>query len=157
MILVVAIFAKSASSTASPTAATEPTAAATMKPPIDDEPLEVTKQVVLAVEPMDAHVFVGDKDLGASPVVIDVKDGSKAEVEIRRDGYKIEKIVLDGSEAKKQVRLERSTGGGRLAHGAGKPGGTADTQPVAQPQPSQPKPKPKPQLGGGEIVNPWGN
>jgi hypothetical protein len=153
--IVIAIFASSSSSTAkpTPTASPEPQITGVHKPeqhgggptitPADD--LTVTRQVALAVEPLDAHVYRNQKDLGTSPVVVDVEEGKVAEIEIRREGYKSRIIKLDGTTPKASVKLERVPSG-RVV-------------PASRPQPSSkrepPKSKPKPAIGGGEIVNPW--
>jgi len=70
-------------------------------PPGTDKKVEVT------VDPVDAHVFRNGQHLGTSGLVIAVKEGTKVEIEIRREGFKTKKVVLDGSQAKTLVRLER--------------------------------------------------
>ncbi len=154
--IVIAIFAKSSSSDAAEqptTAVTAPvTTAEALKTPEPEvqpvEELDVSRQVLIAVEPLDAHVFVGDEDLGASPVEIDVKDGKTVEAEIRRDGFVTRKVKIDGSDPKLSVKLRR-IGGRAIARPVPKP----QTKPAVRP--TGPKPKPKPKIGGGEIVNPW--
>src|SRR5450432_618434 len=110
--IVVGIFANSHSSSATPTA----TASAAVAPePALPKPVEpavpsaaapnangggVSKQVVLATEPFDAHIFRGEEDLGQSPVVISVDEGKTVELDIRRDGYKPDKITLDGTKTR---------------------------------------------------------
>ena len=157
--IVVAIFAKSSSSDASevPTAATSEVSKPKSEPkqeptvaPVDPADLSVTKQVLLAVEPIDAHVFKGDEDLGESPVMLEVKDGESIDVEVRRDGFKSTTVTVDGSKEKISTKLERIVGR-RLA----KPVPKKKSAPAPAPAP-KPKKK-KPQIGGGEIVNPWGN
>jgi eukaryotic-like serine/threonine-protein kinase len=151
--IVVAIFAKSAESTASLPSATAPASnarataeradpapsesASTAVTPVTAPPN--TKQVALAIEPLDAHVFEGDKDLGASPVLIHVPDGSTVQLEVRHEGYRTEKITLDGSKTKELVKLTPV----RTYH------------PVAKPKPHHGSTTSKPSFGGGEIVNPW--
>ncbi len=99
-----------------------------------------SRQVVLACEPLDAHVFKGENDLGASPVVIDVPDGQPVQVELRRNGYKPQAVLLDGSVPREVVKLERIATGGRPA--------------AARPEKSEKGGKKKGGMGG-EIVNPW--
>lgn len=116
-------------------------------PPAAAEQLTITSQVVLAVEPLTAHVFQGDKDLGASPVVVQVPEGDKVDVEVRLDGYKPQALRLDGSKQKLSISLE-----------AIKPRYQGPARP-AVPRPAaaeeHKKPRPGQQIGGGEIVNPW--
>jgi serine/threonine-protein kinase len=154
--LVVAIFAKSNASDAAPsstfaaqqppTPALEPAPAPTpeAKTQADAAPAPPAKrQVVLAVQPLDAHVYRGEEDLGVSPVVVEVAEGEKLEVMVRRRGYKEQALTLDSSEPKRSVKLS-------LDHTS-----TA-ARPQATPPATPPKPvKKKPSLGGGEIVNPW--
>jgi serine/threonine protein kinase len=62
-------------------------------------------QVLLGVAPTAAHVFQGERDLGSSPVSIDVPKGSLVEVEVRHPGYQTQILELDGSEPRKSVEL----------------------------------------------------
>jgi serine/threonine-protein kinase len=154
--IVIAIFANSSDSTATvPTPALEAKLSApevTVKPPPKVTPapdeMAVIRQVALAVEPVDSHVFRNGRDLGTSPVVVDIEEGKNVEIEIRRDGFKSRTIKIDGTAPKAIVKLERSA----PPRAYGRP----RAQKAAPPQPSSPpKSKPKPNIGGGEIVNPW--
>jgi serine/threonine protein kinase len=157
--IVVAIFAKSGDSSASaapPTqnAATEPPRAAepeTAPPPVATSAAATPangKQVVLAAEPLDAHVFRDGADLGASPLVIEVPAGQVVEVEIQRKGYKSETLKIDGSAARQVVKLERVVPGG-ATRPAVKP-----AKPVEKPA-EKPAPKKKTSGTGEIIVDPW--
>ena len=158
IVLVVAIFAKSRDSTAKPTpqpAATPektaaPVATKTAKaPPVPAGPDQ--KQIVIAVEPIDAHVFNGDEDLGTSPVLLNVDVGDTVEVEIRRDGFRTKKLEVDASQLKRSIKLERIPGvRARPVPKKKKP--TKRDPPKEKP----PAPQPKPTLGDPSIVNPWG-
>lgn len=154
--IVVGIFANSHSSSATPSA-TAPVA--TAEPVVAPKPTEVAaptpppsaaveaKQVVLATEPIDAHIFRDGSDLGQSPVAINVESGKTVELEIQRDGYKPDKITLDGSKTREVVKLDKI------------PRGAVAPRP-APAKPTAAKPaagKPKQSIGGSEIVNPWGN
>ena len=160
VVIVAAILAAGSNSTAS---TTQVVTAVTVEPPkIEPPPTPpaaiAKKRVVLAVEPIDAHVFRGDQDLGESPVDVEIDEGSKVLLEIRREGFKTRKLTLDGSEARQSVKMERDA---QVALKA--------PVPKARPQPkagapkagqvkgadSKTKPKPKPAIGGGEIVDPW--
>jgi serine/threonine-protein kinase len=153
--IVVAIFAKSGMSQANnqlaaarsapahkPNAAELPSAAPSGAV-VSPEGLAM-KQVVLAAEPLDAHVWRGETDLGQSPVVIDVADGQTVEVELRRGGFKSQNVFLDGTIPREVVKLERIAGPSSGRPPAGK---------VEKPE--KPGGKKKGGNGGGEIVNPW--
>jgi serine/threonine-protein kinase len=153
--IVIAIFAKSGDSSAT-TTATGPTAPAEPARPAEspttatsargDIAAAAVKQVMLAAEPLDAHVFRGDTDLGASPVVLEVPAGQIVEVEIRRNGYRSETLKLDGSTAREVVKLDRVASGG--ARPAPRPAKPPQEKPVEKP--------PKKKSGGtSEIVDPW--
>ncbi|HEY5957483.1 MAG TPA: serine/threonine-protein kinase, partial [Polyangiaceae bacterium] len=66
------------------------------------------RQVVLATEPIDAQVFLDGKNIGSSPVLVDVTDGQTARLEIRRTGYKNREVSVDGSEGRLSVKLDRA-------------------------------------------------
>jgi serine/threonine-protein kinase len=120
--------------------------AATAEVPAPRAPAE--KQVVLAVEPLDARVFRGSDELGTSPLVIGVREGQPVELEIRREGYAAGSITLDGTRPREIVKLTRlpREGAQRV------PAKPAPAKPSARPV--APKNAAKP-LGDGEIVNPW--
>ena len=155
--IVVGIFAKSHTSSAiqvPPAVGAEVNAVKQVDPPpavteapAPSAPPVTTKQVVLAAEPIDAHVFRDTEDLGQSPVVISVEEGKSVELEIRRDGYKPEKITLDGAKTREIVKLDKVPHAGAAAY-----------RPAAHAAPAAaPAKKPKTGIGGSEIVNPWGN
>jgi serine/threonine-protein kinase len=66
------------------------------------------RQVVLATEPLDALVYLDGKNIGSSPVVVDVVEGQQAKLEIRRSGYKTKEVSVDGTEGRLSVRLEKT-------------------------------------------------
>ena len=151
--IVVAIFAKSHTSAAvqTPTAV----AAEPAEKPADPSPAvsagatppsaaPSATQVLLAAEPIDAHVFRDDTDLGQSPVMLAVEAGKPVALEIRRAGYKPEKITLDGSNTREIVKLEKLTRAGAAYHA-----------PTKKAEPSVAPKRPKSSIGGSEIVNPW--
>jgi serine/threonine protein kinase len=124
-----------------------PTASVTPEPkgaPTSD-PLSL-KQVVLATEPIDAHIFRDGQDLGQSPVAIAIGDNKNVELQIRLEGYKPSTIVLDGTKTRQIVKLEHLARAPVTSHTAAKP----KVEPVVTK-------KPRPAIGGSEIVNPWGN
>lgn len=69
-----------------------------------------TVKVAVVLSPIDAHVFLGGKDLGTMPVDVPVKRGAKVEVEVKRDGYWPRKLTLDSEKAKVTIRLAPMTG-----------------------------------------------
>ena len=155
--IVVAIFAKSQPSAAvqnppalaaevAPQAAPEVAAPAAL--PSAAPIAAAAKQVMLVAEPINAHVYRDEKDLGQSPVMISVKDGQPVELEIRREGYKPEQITLDGTKARELVKLDKIARAGAVYH----------APPAKKAEPAiVPTKKPRPAIGGSEIVNPWGN
>jgi eukaryotic-like serine/threonine-protein kinase len=147
--LVIAIFAQSATSPASPEPApsVEPAPKPVAAPP-DPIVKPAQKQVVVAIEPLDARVFEGDDDLGKSPIVLELAPDATRTLDIRRDGYKSQTITIDASEARRSIKLEEIR---TPRPGSGRPAGARTAPP-----PEKPKPKPKGQLGSGDIVNPWG-
>jgi serine/threonine protein kinase len=105
-----------------------------------------SKQVLLATEPIDAHIFRGGTDLGQSPLVINVESGKTVDLEITCDGFKPAKITLDGTKTREVVELARA---GAAYH----PAPAKKSEPAS----ATPAKKPKAAIGGSEIVNPWGN
>lgn len=114
--IVVAIFAQSSSGRATQTQHNN--SASTLAPAISTPesapsvagPHEETKsarQVVIAVQPIDAHAFAGDRDLGTSPVLVDVGETASAQIEVRKPGYVTKTLTLDGSEGRLTVVLEK--------------------------------------------------
>jgi serine/threonine-protein kinase len=139
--LVVGVFLQASSSTAQPSrpdAKTAPQAPATtaVESKSIDAP-EAPTSVLFAAEPLDAHVFKGDVDLGTTPITLEVPAGG-LRVDVRRPGYRPRTIVVDGSQKKVSIKLV-----------------------PASDRPSFPKPAPrsKPRSKGwdrsGEIINPW--
>ncbi len=127
------------------TADSNPASAAVQPEPPEATPIP-EKEVILSLEPVEAHAFIGDTDLGTAPVVVKIPEGEQVTVTIKRAGYKDEILELDGSEEKLAVKL------------------THVTKPRPLPKPRSPsttaakKPSPAPKktsIGGGEIVNPW--
>jgi serine/threonine-protein kinase len=79
-----------------------------------------TKQVLLAVQPIDAKVTRDGQDLGSSPIAIALKDGEVATLVAKRAGYRDQTIAVDGTQPKMLVKLAavpaaRGTGRGKAA------------------------------------------
>lgn len=158
--IVIGIFAKSSSSTASSLGehgadksaalGSTPAAPAVTQVPLAPAAAPVTpvadvKHVLFACDPMDAHVFQDGQDLGSPPLTIDVPAGHPVTVEVRREGFKSKTLTVDGTEKKMKIRLAAGGHGSHATPASGKP----DTPPGAPGKPAAPS------LGGGEIVNPW--
>jgi serine/threonine-protein kinase len=79
-----------------------PAATEAQKPDVPASPT----QVLLGVAPATAHVFMGGRDLGESPVSIEVREGSLASVEVRHPDYETRQLELDGSEGKLSIELK---------------------------------------------------
>jgi serine/threonine-protein kinase len=111
-------------------------------PPAEPEraPAAEPREVVLAVAPLDAHVYRGDQDLGTSPVVVELPEGETMTLHVRRKGYKEAQVVLDGSQRKLSVALEAERSVARPA-----------PTPKVTPAPAAPSKK----SSSSEIVNPW--
>jgi serine/threonine-protein kinase len=117
-------------------------------PPVaPPETLTVSKQVAIAVTPSEAHVFDGEKDLGVSPVVLEVEEGKVLNLVVRMEGYKDLELPIDGSKPRESVKLERLPARAGFVPRVA-PKKAAEVKPEA-------KPKKKTGMGGGEIVNPW--
>jgi serine/threonine-protein kinase len=157
VVIVVGIFAKSETSVATPAPAAR-SAAPALAPTVEEAPTRASapliRQVVLATEPIDAHVFLGESDLGTSPVVLEVEEGKPLELVIRRAGFLPENVVVNGSEGRLSVKL-------KTEEVAQKPVPTrkaqASTSRPTAPSKDPGQAKPKPKAGYGEIVNPWGD
>jgi hypothetical protein len=107
------------------------------------------QQVLLGVAPTTAHVFLDDRDLGRSPVSIDVPQGSLVTVEVKNPGYETQRLELDGSEPRKSVELTSKNKKKKRKARRG-----ADPSPTEAPLvPAQP-PTPA-EIGGELFVEPW--
>lgn len=109
------------------------------------------REVILSIDPMEAHALVNGEDLGTSPVIVKVPEGEQVKVEIKQKSYKPEVLMLDGTETKMAVKLTPSHRGSAKTPSAPKSAPAAPTPP----KPVTKVEKKKPNIGGGEIVNPW--
>jgi hypothetical protein len=149
--IVSAIFAKSSQSRAEPepalkAAPAQAAPAAALSAPA--EQITVSKQVALAIVPAEAHLYDGDKDLGTSPVLIEVEEGKTLTLVARLSGYKDLELSVDGSKPRESVKLERV---------AVQRSALPRPAPKKAAEPKAESGKKKGSLGGGEIVNPWAN
>jgi len=72
------------------------------------------EQVLFSVEPLDAHVFQGSLDLGASPFLFQVRDGRPLTLEVRREGYRTRRVTLDGRDRRLGIKLVAIDAQGRM-------------------------------------------
>jgi tRNA A-37 threonylcarbamoyl transferase component Bud32 len=79
---------------------TAPVAAAVAAPKKETE-------VHLVLSPLDATVFLGEKDLGQMPVSVKVEDGKPLVISVRRKGYRSRRVVLDGTQTRVVVGLKQ--------------------------------------------------
>jgi serine/threonine protein kinase len=151
--IVAAIFASSSPSPANPHPQVAEASAVTVQsvPSVAPEPsaLALTakpvRQVVVATDPPDAEVFTGGRSLGTSPLAVEVREGESLELVIKRAGFVTQTVQIDSTLSKRWVKLNRV----RPAAGVPRPAAPATPK-------NEPKPKPR-TIGGGEIVNPWGD
>jgi eukaryotic-like serine/threonine-protein kinase len=129
---------------APPPAVAAPPPAPVVEPVADD--LVITTQVILGAQPMDAHVYRGEEDLGASPVVVDVPEGEIVTLVVRREGYASKTVKLDGRERKVAITLEAVKSPTAAA--------PVRRAPAAAPAPKNTAQPAKPKFGG-DVVDPW--
>jgi hypothetical protein len=110
------------------------------------------QQVLLGVAPTTAHVFLGDRDLGRSPVSIDVPRGELVLVEVRNAGYETLQLELDGTEPRKSVELISKSKKRRALARARAARARTDGFEAAPPRPTQQTPA---EIGGQLFVEPW--
>jgi len=126
-----------------PTVPTKPAAAPPERPPTP-----TPKFVAVAVEPLAAHVFRGENDLGSSPVMIELGDRPQ-ELVARADGYLPQAFVVDGTVTKISVKLD-------ALPVPPKPAASARPQAKARStSKSSSSSGKKTSEGPGELVNPW--
>ena len=63
----------------------------------------------VATEPAKALVNLGDKNLGPSPVLIEIEEGKPVTLEVTKKGYKPRTVTVDGTDLKPTVRLDAIT------------------------------------------------
>lgn len=110
-------------------------------------------QVELTFEPPDAHAFHESRDLGSSPVRIQVDPSHPANVRVVRSGFKARSLVLDGKDKKLVVRLTRSKGGEAVAAEA--KAAPAKSAPAKPPSASEGSTKTDRKRSGSIIEDPW--
>ncbi len=118
-------------------------------------PEAVLPGVIVSIEPVAAHAFLGDKDLGSSPVVVDVPEGETVELEVRHAGFRRTTISLDGEEKKVAVKLEPIRRQNKPQKRTTPSPGTKPAKGSSSSAAPKTPPPPKKKIGGGEIVNPW--
>jgi serine/threonine-protein kinase len=87
----------------------EPAAAPSASPP----KARAQREVHLVLSPLDAQVFLGEQNLGQMPVSVNVDDGKPLVVSVRRKGYRTRRVVLDGTQTRVVVGLNKLPGGSK--------------------------------------------
>lgn len=111
-------------------------------------------QVLLGVAPTTAHVFMNGRDLGESPVSIEVAPGSVVAVEVRHPKYVTRELELDGSQGRVSIELERKGKKKKGARGAKAPSPLSPEWAPAQSSPRSTPAEDK-SIGGQLFVEPW--
>jgi serine/threonine-protein kinase len=102
------------------------------------------RQVVLATQPIDAHGFIANVDLGPSPIVVDIPEETSKVIELRRSGFVSRNVTLDGSEGRLSIVLESKSvrSDARFLS----PAKNAKRSKLLHSNPS---------MGSGELSDPW--
>jgi hypothetical protein len=115
--------------------------------------------VLLGVAPATAHVFMGGRDLGESPVSIEVREGSLAFVEVRHPDYETRQLELDGSEPKVSIELKSKSKKRSKSRAKGKRVGAVSASIQERVLASKPgvrnAPADNKSAGGQLFVEPW--
>ncbi len=123
--------------------------------PTPDVPASPT-QVLLGVAPATAHVFMGGRDLGESPVSIEVREGSLASVEVRHPDYETRRLELDGSEGKLSIELKSKSKKRNKSRTKGKRvSGSIQERVLASKPGVRATPADDKSAGGQLFVEPW--
>ena len=149
--IVIAIFAQSSAGRATQVdhnpipSLVPPTVSAAPSAEVKRDEAHMVREVVLAAQPLDAHGFFGDEDLGQSPIVVGVPESTKKVIEIRRAGFATKAVTLDGSEGRITVVLDKKSArvDNSRANTPAKNGKQTKT------------PHSGSTIGGGEISDPW--
>lgn len=157
VLIVVGIFARSSDTTASvssvpaPPKPTEKAEEAPIPAAVDEEPQASepaqprAHQVLFASNPLDAHVFRDNEDLGQPPLTLEIPEGETVTVEVRREGYESRTVTVDGSQERMTVTL------------SAKPTVPAKAAPAKKAPQKRPATQDSPGIGSSGIVNPWAN
>lgn len=63
--------------------------------------------VTIVAEPMDAHIFEGDVDLGVNPLTLKLLPEQSRTITVRRSGYRDLTLLVDGSKTRVEAKLKR--------------------------------------------------
>jgi serine/threonine protein kinase len=80
-------------------------------PSASAKPVRREHEVHLVLSPLDAVVYLGEKNLGPMPVSLKIEDGKPLVVSVRRKGYRSRRVVLDGSQTRIVVGLSKASAG----------------------------------------------
>jgi eukaryotic-like serine/threonine-protein kinase len=69
-----------------------------------------TTEVTIVAEPIDAHIFEGDLDLGVNPHTLHLEPNQVRSVTVRRAGFRELTLTIDGTKTRVEAKLRRLTG-----------------------------------------------
>lgn len=123
---------------------TEPVDGAKVPPQPSSEKIEApSRDVQVTLDPPDAHIFLDGQDMGNSPTKFTITEGTKLEIEVRRQGYFSQTVVLDAANPAPVIQLKRDFK--QPLRPLPKNSGVKPPVPVPQPRPS----------GTGGVINPF--
>lgn len=114
--------------------------------PETSAPIRTERRVAVAVAPLDAHIFEGDKDLGTSPVVLDVTE-RPIEIRILKPGYLTQTLTVDGSDPRLTVELKKEKAPIKQVITPPRATAASEKRPIA----------PKGGVRDEGIIDPWGS
>jgi hypothetical protein len=127
-------------STALASAASAPPSAAEHEPAAPEAKVDAESDllapghVLVLSDPPSAHVIRAGADLGPTPVGVELHEGEQVRVDVQRDGYRQQSVVLDGASPAVKIKLVKV--------------------PVARTPASGEIPRTS-RMGGVTVVNPW--
>jgi len=129
--------------------------ASAQKPPATPPPAPAAPLptfVAVAVDPLSAHVFRGEHDLGSSPVMIEMGK-EPLQLVAKAAGFLPQAFIVDGTVTKISVRLEPLDAPAKAP--AVRPATKSSARPPKQTGRSTGASSKKSTEGSGELVNPW--
>lgn len=72
-------------------------------------PVTETVEVTIVAEPIDAHIFEGEQDLGVNPHTLQILPNQVRVVTVRRPGYRDLTLTIDGNKTRVEAKLRRAS------------------------------------------------